>query len=182
MSEPGSGTANYLFRRPQKLSGVARNLLYDSERAVGKRTHVPGTYVQPVTACDTVAYDKGKHAHRHPIRCFLENHNRSLPGCYLFRRGFRKFVIRSRYKMLSTLLCTVESRGRFPKNRLPARPVSLYASGVSRPAGNAALVQIRVALRSSGPFTAAFSDFLYLPQMIQVVSREHADDVADGLL
>src|ERR1700733_2010865 len=115
MSEPGSGTANYLFRRPQKLSGVARNLLYDSERAVGKRTHVPGTYVQPVTACDTVAYDKGKHAHRHPIRCFLENHNRSLPGCYLFRRGFRKFVIRSRYKMLSTLLCTVESRGRFQK-------------------------------------------------------------------
>src|ERR1700733_8538406 len=82
MSEPGSGTANYLFRRPQKLSGVARNLLYDSERAVGKRTHVPGTYVQPVTACDTVAYNKGKHAHRHPIRCFLENHNRSLPGCY----------------------------------------------------------------------------------------------------
>src|ERR1700733_5085367 len=36
-------------------------------------------------------------------------------------------------------------------------------------------------LRSSCAL-AAFSDFLDLPQMAQVVSREHADDVADGLL
>ena len=49
------------------------------------------------------------------------------------------------------------------------------------PAGNFLLGIPRASpafeLRSSCALAAAFSDFLYLPQMVQVVSREHADDV-----